>query len=192
MVKKAALYLAACWIATLGVARADSITVGFPSSSSTTSGIAGFLDGFTIGYFWSASRGDGVSQTYDNTFLDSVDRLDLNLLVNINALQSGATVDWDVFLNGALVGSWSWGEGDGTGPAQFSFNFAPIVGSGSYTIEMLVTNDVPIGGGSIALAYPTTATLFPSTPVVPEPTSIVLAGLGVLGAFVGRRRLSPA
>ena len=38
----------------------------FPSASSTVVGSTGFIDDCQVGYFWSASRGDSVSQTFSS------------------------------------------------------------------------------------------------------------------------------
>ena len=75
----------------------------------------------------------------------------------------------------------------------FLDSFAPIVGNGTYTIAMLVTNDV--NEGSIGLQYPGTATLTgpgagTNPPPVPEPTSMILLGSGIVGVIAKRRARS--
>lgn len=156
-------------------------------------------------YFWNAAggdvlasfppgttfRGDKVEETFVGTGLVSVNQLDLLFDVSQNFLNSGAQVDWEVRLNGTPVGTWTWHDTDGTGPVNLSYLFAPIFGGGTYTVGMHVTNEVPLGFGSIALAKGGTLTLIGQRQpgVVPEPGALaMLAGAGLAGlGFVVRR-----
>jgi hypothetical protein len=72
----------------------------------------------------------------------------------------------------------------GTGQLNQSYNFPSIVGGGTYTIAMDVSNEVPVGDGSIAVGFGT-MTL---TGAVPEPSTgvLCLAAVGMLALF-GRR-----
>src|SRR5262245_57340469 len=113
-------------------ARADLITVSFPSSSSTVVN-SGINDSSMIGYFWSASRGDSVQETFTGTGLTWITHLDLNFSVAANVLNPGNAVEWDVLVNGTKVGTWTHSAADGTGAISLSYNFADIVGNGTYT-----------------------------------------------------------
>lgn len=193
MFKKATLILALVAVCiTANRAQAQVFVGTFPSDSSTVVASIGHFGG-QIGYFWSASRGDKVEETFVGTGLVSVNQLDLLFDVSQNVLNSGAQVDWEVRLNGTPVGTWTWHDTDGTGPVNLSYLFAPIFGGGTYTVGMHVTNEVPPGLGSIVLAKGGTLRLIQERqpqPVVPEPgTLAMLAGAGLAGlGFVVRRR----
>ena len=73
----------------------------FPSSTSTVVGSVGFIDADEVGYFWSASRGDSVAQSYSGPA--SVDGILMKVSVIQNVLNSGAHVDWMVSVNGVDV-----------------------------------------------------------------------------------------
>lgn len=167
-------------------AHAQTFTGTFPSAGSSVVGSLGHFSG-KVGYFWSVSRGDMVSELFSGTGLYSVTGLDLDFTITDNVLNPASQmVNWDVRVNGTTVGTWSWAATDGTGPVSLSYTFAPIVGNGTYDIGMFVTNEVPSGHGSIAIAEGGTATLHGSA--VPEPTSMALLGSGTLGLIARLRR----
>ncbi len=172
-----------------GLAFALLYTNNFPSADSTVIASAGVINADELGYFWSVSRGDSVTETFSGTGLEYVNQLDLEFDVTFNNLRSGAFVDWDVLVEGTKVGDWSWDVGDGTGPVDLSYSFANIFGSGTYEIAMVVTNNVPDGKGSIALGYPGDMTLSGGTAQpVPEPTTMLLFGFGLIGLAGFRRK----
>jgi hypothetical protein len=124
-------------------------TAVFPSSSSTVVGSTGFINGTEIGYFWSAARGDGVSQTIPGP--SSVKRMILKVDVVSNVLAAGNEVDWNILINGIIVGHFKVLPGK-TGLVRFRATFGKIIGP-NYDVQLRVTNEVPAGGGSHTLAY---------------------------------------
>ena len=124
-------------------------TAVFPSSTSTVVASVGFINSTEIGYFWSAARGDSVSQTIHGP--SSIKRTILKIDVVENFLANGATVDWNVLINGHVLGSFSVVEGQ-TGLVKFKKRFPKMLGP-NYDVQLEVTNEVPAGDGSITLAY---------------------------------------
>lgn len=172
-------------LAIVAASSASAFTGTFPSDSSTVIGSYPTVDANTIGYFWSASRGDSVRETF-STGLGSVTHLGLKLVIADNVLGSGAQVDWDVRVNGNTVGTWTVTQADGTGPVSLDYNFGAISdGGGMYEVGLFVTNQVPDGLGSIALGknVRTSATL----DAVPEPASMSILGLGALALLRKRK-----
>lgn len=127
------------------------------------------------------AEGHSVTETFTGTGLASITGLDLSFNVTWNNLNSGASVDWAVLVNGTGVGVWSWSQPDGTGPVNLSYLFPSIAGGGTYTIRMAVTNEVPSGRGSIAIGYPGSATLYGTA--IPEPATLLLVSVGFLGIW---------
>jgi hypothetical protein len=121
----------------------------FPSANSSVIGSVGFIDDDEVGYFWSASRGDSVTQTF--TGPASVNGIILKASVITNVLNSGAEVDWTISINGIDVGRFRVVEGF-TGTLTTHAAFASIAGP-NYTVKIRVVNEVPGGEGSHTLAY---------------------------------------
>jgi hypothetical protein len=136
---------------TTGYASTGSVTSTsfFPSSSSTVVASIGFINGTEVGYFWSASRGDSVSQTVNGPA--SVKRAILKVDVVTNSLTPGAEVDWNLYINNVVVGQFKVVSGK-TGLVKFKASFGKLRGP-SYNILLKVTNEVPAGDGSMTLAY---------------------------------------
>ena len=163
----------------------------YPSVNSTVVAST-VIDSSTIGYFFSASDSHGVTQTFSDTGLQYVYGLDLSFGIPDNFLTGNNTITWYVFINNTYVGTWSWGRANGEGQADFSFNFGEIIGDGDYTIEMRVASNVASGGGSISLSLNGLMTLYGdsgSTTPVPEPASILLFGIGLMGVATIKKTL---
>jgi hypothetical protein len=130
-------------------ATALPVTYPFPSSNSTVVASVGFIDADEVGFFWSAARGDLVSETFSGP--PAIFGATLMVEVVGNVLNSGAFVDWDIEINGVVVGSFTVNQGF-TGPITRNLTFPKIFGP-MYTVTIRVTNEVAGGQGSHTLAY---------------------------------------
>lgn len=126
-----------------------SSVFAFPSADSQVVASFGFVNAVAVGYFWSAARGDSVSQTFSAGAFANRAKLELDVVDNV--LNSGAFVDWELVLNGTAVGHFTVPEGF-TGPVTAGFAFPDIPGP-AYQVSLRVVNEVPFGNGSISLAY---------------------------------------
>jgi len=121
----------------------------YPSASSTVVASVGFINAEEVGYFWSASRGDSVTETF--TAGSSISSYKLDVDVVSNALNGGAFVNWNVTINGILVDNFTVNEGF-FGTVSRTASFSAIAGP-NYTVQVRVTNEVPGGQGSHTLRY---------------------------------------
>lgn len=120
----------------------------FPSASSTLAGAITFLTTESIGYFWNATRGDSVTETFAGAASITSYTFDCDILDNV--LNSGGTTDFNVVINGVIVDSFVVDEFMTS--ISESGSFAAIAGP-SYTVSLVLTNDVPGGLGSITMRY---------------------------------------
>ncbi|ELX11379.1 hypothetical protein Jab_2c34980 [Janthinobacterium sp. HH01] len=166
-------------------AHANTYSFNFPTSGSAVVGSTGFISSTEIGYFWSVNRGDSVSQGYAGSGVFGTTNLELDLNVTHNSLNNGASVQWDVLVNGQDVGDWNVAQGSGTGVSHLSLNFGAIAGEFN-SLALVVKNNVPGGQGSISLGLNTEA----SVSAVPEPETygMLLAGVAVIGLMARRKR----
>lgn len=176
------LGVAVAFIGMLSSANVQAVSVAFPSASSTINASAGT-------YFFLSSH--SVSETFTATGLPSLTSLGLHLDLATNSLVNGAHVDFDVLVNGVDVGDISFARTAGTGAFDFLFNFLSIAGLGGgddYNLLLDENNNVPGGEGSISFDQVNSTATLNGSGTVPEPGTIVLAGLGLLG-LAGRRYL---
>lgn len=128
---------------------APTATYAFPSATSTVVGSVGFIDATQVGYFWSVSRGDSVTETFSGPA--SITQVGLRVSVPTNALNSGAYVAWSLEINGIPVARFKVPQGFiGTKSLRKTF---PAITGPSYTVKLRVTNEVAAGQGSITLVY---------------------------------------
>ncbi len=112
-----------------------------------------------------------------------------------NELGNGNNLTVDALLNGINIGSWTASDCSFCGTDQvvnFNTNFAPISVSGPFTVEYLLANTIPGGGGSIAFLDGGNAALLGTATGVPEPFTLSIFGIGLAGAVATRRRKKAA
>ena len=113
----------------------------------------------------------------------------MHLFIATNTLWENFQLDWDFYINDINVYSWTWYPETPKGYIDLSFTFSDILGTGNgdYKIDMLVSNEVTFGRGSIGLRLDNVGTLklhgdtgaYP----IPEPSTIILPGTGIIGLF---------
>jgi len=124
-------------------------TFAFPSATSQVVGSTGFVNDTEAGYFWSAARGDSVTETFAGG-PQTAHKAILKVDVVTNVLSSGNEVDWVWEINGVQVGVFKVKAGF-TGAIRKVATGLNI--SRPFTVKIRVTNEVPGGGGSHTLAY---------------------------------------
>lgn len=182
-----------CALGSILLLQAPSALAGvhvFPSDDSTVVGSVGFINAEEIGWFWSVSRGDLVSELFVDP-LPYVNRAAFDFAVPSNVLNSGAEVDWDVVINGTTIGSFIIPQGF-TGTKSLDFSFTQIASvAGAYEVAFVVTNEVPGGYGSHSIAYDGQYPHSVELSYIPAPGAILLGtiGVGVVGWLRRRRTL---
>lgn len=132
-----------------GTDAGPAAAVPFPSAASTVIGSVGFIDSDEVGYFWSMARGDSVTEVIAGP--NKIKKAILKIEVVTNGLVAGSQADWDLEINGNVVGSFVVASGD-LGPVKVKAKFPRITG-GEYEVAIRMTNEVVIGGGAHTLAY---------------------------------------
>ena len=166
-----------------GTARASNITLTFGSP-----GFVWFAQGSpaTPNHIWVA--GDYWGQQFNGTGIASATDESINLFIDDNILNSGASLNLNAEINGTVVGNFTIGQGV-TGVFTDSFAFADIPGP-NYLIQFVVTSTVPPGEGSVSISDDGSSFVTLSGTPTPEPGTLGLLGIGLLGlAGVLRRKL---
>jgi len=160
----------------------------FPSDDSDVVGSLGFINADEIGWFWSVTRGDSVSESFADP-LPYINQASFNFAVPSNVLNGGEEVDWEVRINGTWIGNFIIPEGF-TGPVFPTYSFAPIASiAGAYKVAFVVTNEVPSGYGSHSIAYDGQYPHSVELSYIPAPGAILLGSIGVgVVSWLRRRR----
>ena len=159
---------------------------------SATNGCGTIPAGGSTAFQWTA--GDFVqSAVFTNTGITSLEDLSLSWTA-IDDLAAGQQENWEIFANGVDTGFFAFVNCSGSGycsgnvgingTINFS-NIAPV--AGGYQIEIIESNTIASGAGSIAWNDGGTTGLSQSTP---EPNSMVLLGTGLVLAGALWRKLS--
>jgi hypothetical protein len=142
------------------------------------------------------NTGDFFGEDFTGTGLASVFQLSLNTLID-NALLVGQTEAFNVSINGTVVGNVSVPgvavlAGSPPVPTQTSqtltqvFDFTPISGP-NYDVRFTVTSPT-IGPGLGTIGFNHDGTSSSVTFNTPEPGTILLLGVGLLGLVIRRTR----
>jgi len=198
--KKWVLIAALCVLAAWPVCAQTDITVNFPSNSTfyssatNGSGLMGSNGGVSA-YMWTA--GDYITETFTTgqSFVN-------DLTANWGVFDGyggfpGTTYINDVYINGTWVADFVLGDCgycDTLYTVGGTVGFAPIYGSGTYTLTISLAGTAAPGAGSEWFSTTTggggaSTAIFSTTP---EPGTLLLLGSGLLGLIgYGRRKLRP-
>ena len=190
--------VAAGFLGFVAAAQAGVIASGsFPTKgdqySSATNGSGTIPAGGQSAFMWTA--GDFV-ETANASVIGSYAATSFTDTFTIqNDLGTGDNLTVDALLNGIDIGSWTANGCAFCGTDQvinFNTNFAPVSVSGPFTVEYVLANTIPAGGGSIAFLDGGNAALFGTATSVPEPVTLSIFGIGLAGAAATRRRKKTA
>jgi len=172
----------------LEVAHAD-LSVTFPSdnSFSCNANVCTFLGSNFSQSAPLFTAGDFVSEVFING-PTSIAALQYDFFLNDNlGGNPGASYENDVYVNSTLVGNFLVADCGYCGTTQEykgTFTFPSLVGNGTYSLAIVLLDTVPLGGGNEVYLAPGSATLVE----VPEPSSLLLLGAGLVGTFGAVRR----
>jgi hypothetical protein len=181
-------------LAALAAQSAHAVTVAFPAAGaswfSATDGSGTIPAGGQTGFMW--TTGDYVVQTFAGTGLTSVDSISADWVYEDLLGGGGNDETVYVLVNSIAVAQFTALDCNYCGSyltVGGTVNFAPIAGAGTYTIELQLQNTIPGGGGSIAFADGGLTTLTGSSAPEPAAWAMMLAGFGLAGVALRRRRL---
>ena len=140
-------------------------TFDFPSAASDVVASAGFINANEMGFFFSASNGHAVSQTFETTTA-YLSHLIFSLSIPTNGLAQDQQGEFDIRVNGTKVAELVITP-DLLGTHLFHVPVPNIPGP-NFTIGLEMTNDIAPGGGTFSLGYaeptPSSITLLSSEP----------------------------
>jgi hypothetical protein len=140
------------WFAVAGLALSPAVLADvhdFPSDDSEVVASVGFRDPESIGAFWSADRGDRVTETFSDPAGEIT-----RVIWDLDITRQGLTVplEWALYINDVEVTRVIYLSEAGPQQIDVSFDAIAAVG-GEYTVSFECTTTVPGGGGSMDLRY---------------------------------------